>query len=84
MEMKGKKIIVTGGASGIGKELVTQLLKEGALVSAVDINQDNLTKLTDELKNANLKTYVADISNKGVIWKHLKILICKIMNMLIS
>lgn len=64
MKIEGKKIIVTGGASGIGKELVTQLLKEGAFVSAVDINQDNLTKLTDELKNANLKTYVADISKK--------------------
>ena len=33
--LKNSKIIVTGAASGIGKEIVKQCLKEGAVVIAL-------------------------------------------------
>ena len=36
--MQGKIALVTGAASGIGKACVEQLLKEGAIVAALDIN----------------------------------------------
>lgn len=67
MEIKGKKIIVTGGASGIGKELVKQLLSKGAIVTAIDINSQNLINLEEELKSTNLKTYIVDISDENSI-----------------
>ena len=67
MKIEGKKIIVTGGASGIGKELVKRLIKGGALVSALDINEDNLKKLEIEINSQNLKTYVVDIGSKDSI-----------------
>ncbi|NLC48338.1 MAG: SDR family oxidoreductase [Tenericutes bacterium] len=63
MRIKDKKIILTGAGSGIGRELAIQLLKKGALVAALDINEENLNTLKNELNNDNLKTYVVDVSN---------------------
>ena len=40
MQLKGKNVIVTGAASGVGKELTKQLLQKGCNVAAVDINKD--------------------------------------------
>lgn len=42
MNMQGKTIVVTGGGSGMGRELVLLLLKKGAKVAAVDINEEAL------------------------------------------
>ena len=72
MEVKGKKIIVTGGAAGIGKQLVIKLLNRGAYVSALDINADNLKKLKNDLNNNRLSTYKIDISNLEEIQKFKK------------
>ena len=37
MLLEGMKAIVTGGARGIGKEIVTAFLKEGASVFFIDL-----------------------------------------------
>ena len=68
MELKNKNVIVTGAASGVGKELTKQLLAKGCKVAGVDINQENLNKLKEELHNANLKTYVVDMGSKESIY----------------
>ena len=60
MEIIGKNIIVTGAASGVGKELTKQMLKKGGLVAAVDINEDNL------------KTFVVDMGSLESIEKFRK------------
>ncbi len=65
MKVKGKKIILTGAGSGIGKELTVQLLSKGATVIGLDINKENLDKLKAEINNnEKLSTYVVDISNE--------------------
>lgn len=69
MEVKNKKIIVTGGANGIGKELTKQLLSDGAYVSVIDISDKSLKELKQEIKSDKLKTFVVDISNKDEIIK---------------
>lgn len=58
---KDQIIIVTGAGSGIGLELVRQLLKSQAFVLAADINTSALV----EISHSNLKTVPCDVSEKG-------------------
>lgn len=65
MQIKGWVAIVTGGASGIGRETALRLAREGAKVAIVDINLDGANKVADEIRAAGgeslaLKT---DITN---------------------
>lgn len=47
--LKNKSVFVTGGASGIGKEIVTAFSNQGAKVGFVDFDEENSQKLCDEL-----------------------------------
>ncbi len=69
MELKRKNAIITGAASGVGKELTKQMLANGCDVAAIDINEDNLNKLKEELNSSKLKTYVVDMGNNDSIKK---------------
>ncbi|MBU1019805.1 MAG: SDR family oxidoreductase [Firmicutes bacterium] len=57
--------IVTGGASGMGRELVLELLKSGADVCAIDINEQGLeeTRKLADVDKKRLSTFVVDITN---------------------
>lgn len=71
MKVQNKVIIVTGGGSGMGSELVLHLLSKGAKVVTVDINENALQEtvaLAGEKKDS-LKTFVVDITNKTSIEK---------------
>jgi 3-oxoacyl-[acyl-carrier protein] reductase len=46
--LKGKAIIVTGAAQGIGKGIVALALARGACVAAVDVNADGLAALDSD------------------------------------
>jgi len=63
MKIKGKNVIITGGASGVGRELTKQMLEYDCNVAAIDINEENLEKLKEELNSKKLKTYVVDMGN---------------------
>ncbi len=69
MNIKRKNAIVTGAASGVGKELTKQLLQKGCNVAAIDINKDNLKKLEEEINSTKLKTYVVDMGSNDSIKK---------------
>lgn len=68
MKIKNKVIVVTGGGSGMGRELVLQLLKRGARVITVDINEAAL-KETATLANAGdaLTTTVLNIADRAAV-----------------
>jgi meso-butanediol dehydrogenase/(S,S)-butanediol dehydrogenase/diacetyl reductase len=48
--IKGKRIIVTGGAQGLGEGIVRRLAEEGARVAVADMKGDKAKALADELR----------------------------------
>ena len=71
MKVQNKVIIVTGGGSGMGRELVLNLLSKGARVVAIDINETTLqeTLALAGVNSGSLSTFVVDITNKNSIEK---------------
>ncbi|MCY7332175.1 MAG: SDR family oxidoreductase [Pseudanabaena sp. CAN_BIN31] len=60
-KLAGKKAIVTGASSGIGKEVALMLLQAGAQVSLVSRNPDCI--LGDLPANSNAKGYAIDLGD---------------------
>src|SRR6202167_3762008 len=67
--IRGKKALVTGAASGIGRAIALALASEGADVFLVDINKDALAEVAREAGNHGVKvvTAVCDLSNPAQI-----------------
>ena len=77
MRLKGKKAIITGGASGMGKATAELFSKEGASVAILDINSEEgnntVKKINDSGGNAIfLKT---DVSKSNQINKSVNLVI---------
>ncbi|GAB2319368.1 SDR family oxidoreductase [Alkalibacterium sp. s-m-22] len=71
MKVNGKTIVVTGGGSGMGRELVLELAKRGAGVAAVDINKEAVletARLAPESKE-KISTHVVNITEREAIEK---------------
>ncbi|NJP36129.1 SDR family oxidoreductase [Alkalicoccus luteus] len=64
MNLKDKVIIVTGGARGIGRAVVSQLLDKGAVVAAAARTNESLDKLQRELNSSSLHTFQADVGSE--------------------
>ncbi len=62
-DFKGKTVVVTGGAQGIGVEIVKSFLTSGAKVSVWDYNAQALESMTSELKSYSsmLETQQVDV-----------------------
>jgi len=69
MKVEGKVILVTGGGSGIGRNLVLSLVQRGAEVATVDINADTIqetVELAGDLGN-KISTYVLNIADRKLV-----------------
>lgn len=66
---RGKKAIVTGGGSGIGRATALRLALEGASVVAADVVQDRLDQLTGEHPDLDLVPVASDITGNGGVEK---------------
>ncbi len=62
---KNKTVVITGGASGVGRALGILFAQEEANVVLVDINQESLDKTVAELKadNLNVDAKTADVTS---------------------
>lgn len=76
---EGKIALVTGGTSGIGKEIVKQLLSNGAFVFVnYGSNEENRRQAEKEFQamSSNYQCIQADVSNEIEV-KNMMFSICK-------
>ena len=57
MNLKEKKVLITGGTGGIGYSLIKKFTELGAIVLATGTNQSKLDKLKSEFKNLRTKPF---------------------------
>ena len=66
MSFKGKSVLITGGSRGLGLELARRFAREGARLSIIARDEDELARarfhLEDEL-GADVETWVCDLRN---------------------
>ena len=82
MKLLQKTIAVTGAGSGIGQELCLELLKKGANVAAIDINDDSLEvtkelatpiihlrreKSSEKQPETKIQTFICNIGDKSAV-----------------
>jgi len=67
--MKGKNVLVTGGASGIGLAIVEKFAVSGATVYVLDYNQENGLQVVEKLKGNGYDVCFkqTDVSNQSQV-----------------
>src|SRR5271165_1615504 len=60
-------VLITGAASGIGREFARVLAGEGARIAALDLRADSLEKLAADLKGKHVATAVADVTDLNAV-----------------
>lgn len=65
MRLAEKTMVVTGGGSGIGEQLVLELLQRGANVAAVDLRQESLDALAKKADvGPRLSLHLANVADR--------------------
>lgn len=67
LDFTDKKVIVTGGASGIGKAIAEGVVKAGGFVIIADLNETAAEKVRAELGEENAAVYKVDLGNSSEI-----------------
>jgi len=71
-EIAGQHIVITGGASGIGRLMAKKLAALGGRISVWDIHADNLAKVVAEL-NATAREpvhgFLCDVSQRDTVYR---------------
>ncbi len=65
MELRGKRALVTGGASGLGRDLVGRFSQAGCQVVVLDLDATGLSQLKRELPE--VQTYSCDVANSAEV-----------------
>lgn len=65
MELKDKRVIVTGGASGLGRAMVDELVSRGAAVTVFDLDAQGLSKL--KKAHATVHCVECDVSDPNQV-----------------
>ena len=75
LQLKGKIIIVTGGAKGIGEGITQSLAKEGAIPVIIGRNEEDNIKVVDDLKSKGSESFqvVAELTKPEECEKAVKL-----------
>lgn len=66
MDIKGKTVVVTGGASGLGEGTVRLLAESGAKVAVMDMNRERGQALRDEYAG-QVEYYSVDVADEAQV-----------------
>jgi NAD(P)-dependent dehydrogenase (short-subunit alcohol dehydrogenase family) len=69
MTFADRVILITGAASGIGRQLARDLAAAGAKIAALDVQPEPLADLARELSGKRLATAVADVTDREALNK---------------
>ena len=64
---KDRVILISGAASGLGRQLALDLAAEGAAIAALDCRGESLEELAAELANKRLACAVADVTDRAML-----------------
>lgn len=64
--LQGKRVVITGAASGIGCATARRFIDEGASVALLDRDRDGVTDLADDL-GADARAFVVDVSDEAAV-----------------
>ncbi|CAH1956490.1 unnamed protein product [Acanthoscelides obtectus] len=69
--VRGKVVLVTGGAGGVGQELVLRLARQDAKVVVWDINEKALEGVRERAKDEGhiIYTFAVDITSRDTVYK---------------
>lgn len=69
-DLRNARVLITGAASGIGREMARTAAGRGATVIAWDIDSSGLTTLADELRarGTSVRTDVVDVTDRESIY----------------
>ena len=62
IQMNGKHVLITGGASGIGRQTAIMLSELGARVSVIDLQEEGLKETLSMLKGEGHSIHAVDLS----------------------
>lgn len=67
----GKHVLITGAARGIGLEIAIHFAKEGAILSLLDYNAENLTASAEQLKThgTHVHSYAVDVTSRKSVFE---------------
>ena len=71
MKLKDKVVLITGGGSGLGREMGLKFAREGAKVGVNDIMPESAQNVVTEIERAGGKArpFVADVSSSAAVRK---------------
>lgn len=75
MRLKGKRALVTGGASGIGKAIATTFANEGAKVCVLDLNSDAANQLASKIGGFSLRCDVGDAAQVAAAFEQAEVML---------
>lgn len=79
-QIRNKLVLITGGASGIGRLMALGFAGRGARVAIWDINADALEKLEDEGRRKGLfiRGIVCDVSDRAAVYRQAEKLVAEL------